>query len=728
MKDEDSLEIGELRMLEVDNSVVVPVDTHIRFIITGADVIHDWAVPSLGFKVDAAPGRLNQASVIIERIGFFYGQCSEICLWPDRFFSYGNRLIFPSIGFNEYYDVNIHKLFLLIVLLFNTLQPFQFNLYGDAYNNINIHIFKIFNYFYIYLFVYLIMMINIKLILFERPWYSLRINNMFKQKNILVSQKFIILWLTEIKSILIKSTKLSKLGNPVFIIFNYALKQFISHISFFIQYRYMSNLQLYSKSFIKQLIDEASRGQDWYQDIYYQNYHAYRFYNLYRLQNSNNLLFNPNYLKVKKFIRTFRFYSLFHVNLYKYRDNIFCIRTYSKSNIIIKPAINKKLTKELYNRINKGKWITNSQKLLLVSYILLAQNTIIDTNKKTDNISSFFPSPSNINIVTNTNTSGWTTLINSNNYLINCYLRSLLFHIYAIELLSLNNNFNDIDKINLLNKLRTFPSNFKINKSSLILNLVIEQLFFLVAQKLFLVNNYIFINNHININKFNIIKILYTNLKRKNISISYGYIYCYDINKYDLRSIKLSNKYQILIKNIINKTYNKYKYLLFIDYILEIIFNNMNNYCKIIRYNKEIIIINNNPSIESHKIYEILNNKLKEVGLRIKNYKKLNKSFQFLDYNFLISNKVYINPSIKDIKLKVKWILRSSYNLSSNELISKLNPIIKKWIKRCNNVKTLKAFRKYLIKRLRIYLMKKHKMVSIKKFIIRYTSLLTLFY
>jgi len=95
MKDEGSLELGELRMLDVDNSVVVPVDTHIRFIITGADVIHDWAVPSLGIKVDAAPGRLNQASVIIERTGFFYGQCSEICLWPDRLFSSGKVTDIP---------------------------------------------------------------------------------------------------------------------------------------------------------------------------------------------------------------------------------------------------------------------------------------------------------------------------------------------------------------------------------------------------------------------------------------------------------------------------------------------------------------------------------------------------------------------------------------------------------------------------------------------------------
>ena len=57
MKDEASLEEGELRMLEVDNPVMLPVDTHIRFIITGADVLHDWAVPALSLKVDATPGQ-----------------------------------------------------------------------------------------------------------------------------------------------------------------------------------------------------------------------------------------------------------------------------------------------------------------------------------------------------------------------------------------------------------------------------------------------------------------------------------------------------------------------------------------------------------------------------------------------------------------------------------------------------------------------------------------------
>ena len=76
---EDDLELGQLRLLDVDNRVVVPVNTHIRMIITSADVLHSWAVPSLGVKTDAVPGRLNQTPIFIKREGVFYGQCSELC-------------------------------------------------------------------------------------------------------------------------------------------------------------------------------------------------------------------------------------------------------------------------------------------------------------------------------------------------------------------------------------------------------------------------------------------------------------------------------------------------------------------------------------------------------------------------------------------------------------------------------------------------------------------------
>lgn len=75
----DELRPGDLRLLEVDNRVVLPVDTHIRLVVTAADVLHCWTVPSFGVKMDACPGRLNQANLFVQRQGVFYGQCSEIC-------------------------------------------------------------------------------------------------------------------------------------------------------------------------------------------------------------------------------------------------------------------------------------------------------------------------------------------------------------------------------------------------------------------------------------------------------------------------------------------------------------------------------------------------------------------------------------------------------------------------------------------------------------------------
>ena len=76
---ESDLEDGGLRMLDVDERVIIPEITHVRFIVTSGDVIHSYACPALGIKCDAYPGRLNQASALINRKGTFYGQCSEIC-------------------------------------------------------------------------------------------------------------------------------------------------------------------------------------------------------------------------------------------------------------------------------------------------------------------------------------------------------------------------------------------------------------------------------------------------------------------------------------------------------------------------------------------------------------------------------------------------------------------------------------------------------------------------
>nr|QZZ18217.1 cytochrome c oxidase subunit II [Hasora schoenherr] len=67
------------RLLDVDNRISLPMNNQIRILVTATDVIHSWTIPSLGVKVDANPGRLNQTNFFINRPGIFYGQCSEIC-------------------------------------------------------------------------------------------------------------------------------------------------------------------------------------------------------------------------------------------------------------------------------------------------------------------------------------------------------------------------------------------------------------------------------------------------------------------------------------------------------------------------------------------------------------------------------------------------------------------------------------------------------------------------
>jgi cytochrome c oxidase subunit 2 len=81
MLPEEDLEEGGLRMLEVDNRVILPELTHVRFVITAADVIHSFAAPALGIKCDAYPGRLNQVSVLINREGVFYGLPQQATVW-----------------------------------------------------------------------------------------------------------------------------------------------------------------------------------------------------------------------------------------------------------------------------------------------------------------------------------------------------------------------------------------------------------------------------------------------------------------------------------------------------------------------------------------------------------------------------------------------------------------------------------------------------------------------
>nr|YP_004733174.1 cytochrome c oxidase subunit II [Abidama producta]ACT36220.1 cytochrome c oxidase subunit II [Abidama producta] len=70
---------NQFRLLDVDNRTILPFNTQIRLMVTSMDVIHSWTIPSLAIKIDAVPGRLNQASMFLSRPGLMFGQCSEIC-------------------------------------------------------------------------------------------------------------------------------------------------------------------------------------------------------------------------------------------------------------------------------------------------------------------------------------------------------------------------------------------------------------------------------------------------------------------------------------------------------------------------------------------------------------------------------------------------------------------------------------------------------------------------
>nr|AYM84962.1 cytochrome c oxidase subunit 2 [Ommatolampis quadrimaculata] len=79
MTTEMDLKENSFRLLDVDNRTILPMNTEIRILTSASDVLHSWAIPTLGIKIDATPGRLNQGTFTMNRPGLFFGQCSEIC-------------------------------------------------------------------------------------------------------------------------------------------------------------------------------------------------------------------------------------------------------------------------------------------------------------------------------------------------------------------------------------------------------------------------------------------------------------------------------------------------------------------------------------------------------------------------------------------------------------------------------------------------------------------------
>jgi heme/copper-type cytochrome/quinol oxidase subunit 2 len=104
--DTEGLDFGTKRLLEVDNRLVLPTNATIRFLVSASDVLHSFAVPELGFKVDAVPGRLNQIVLFINRPGIYYGQCSELCGANHAFMPIVIEGVLPNIFIKYLEEVN----------------------------------------------------------------------------------------------------------------------------------------------------------------------------------------------------------------------------------------------------------------------------------------------------------------------------------------------------------------------------------------------------------------------------------------------------------------------------------------------------------------------------------------------------------------------------------------------------------------------------------------------
>jgi len=93
---DDALKPGDIRLLSVDNEAVVPVGKNVRLQVTAADVIHSFAIPSFGIRIDAVPGRMNETWFKAERVGTYYGQCSKLCGKDHAYMPIAIRVVSPD--------------------------------------------------------------------------------------------------------------------------------------------------------------------------------------------------------------------------------------------------------------------------------------------------------------------------------------------------------------------------------------------------------------------------------------------------------------------------------------------------------------------------------------------------------------------------------------------------------------------------------------------------------
>lgn len=109
LPDDKAKAAGEPRLLAVDNRVVVPVGKTVKVLVTANDVIHSWAMPAFWIKMDAVPGRINEVTFTADKVGLYYGQCSELCGARHGFMPIAVEVV-PEAQFRQWVLANGGKL------------------------------------------------------------------------------------------------------------------------------------------------------------------------------------------------------------------------------------------------------------------------------------------------------------------------------------------------------------------------------------------------------------------------------------------------------------------------------------------------------------------------------------------------------------------------------------------------------------------------------------------
>lgn len=728
--------IGFFRNLETNNRVVLPTNTHLRLLISAVDVLHSWTIPSFGVKVDACPGRLNQANLFIKRLGVFFGQCSEIC-WRLDMFNNTEKILNIFIFF--IYRFTIANNILLWKLKLKQIG----NVKDHVLQNPNvkqlifIYIRKILKSFYL---IEAALTLN-----WDYNGFPIDLKRSYAQN--LVSQ--IIRLVNRIKDIVYRSTKKKtlifnaiikfKLGNPV------KIYNFINFFSF------VRSLYL-NKAFFRQLIYVASGGKIkikvnlsfWFNP----NSCAYRI-----RQNLLALKLIPD-LKIKRLFTT-------------YLD--------SKNNYI-----DQSLMTNVKFQLNSKKWITIKQRKLLIQYIKKCQTnlSVLIINKKVITPEIFY-------IIE--------LLLNS--LLFQVY--AIEIHSYN-KSIGINDNIlnnNSKRKLEYLQKLKNFkekkPDLLKqfyipsksgkkyLNIIPCVLDRLIQQLFVLVLDPIIEINsdshsygfrkgrNFIMAVGDVQ-------KTLQKNIQGKFAILEPIFVWNANIKKYSdsinsrwlLKNVPLPFKYKNILKSWLKLGHIEFGTIkILANYVIipqggiinsllmNLILNGMEtlinkeimNYqrtvwkkslkafsnksiklcfssrlfsenlkkqkvnCRFFRYADDFIVICSSVKLLS-SIKKSLSTFLKQRGLKIHLnnsqtvFFNVNKPFNFLGYTFIYlihskftknkllhthkfkfwsSPKLFVYPSegtIKSLKNCLKTILIKNQNISAYKLITLLNPRIKTWV------------------------------------------------